>query len=135
MIREKGIMMWSQDLLAGRTLYYKVELKDKSSYTDEELLAKGGYVLGDKVLFLIDADGLYLTDATDTDGNEYFFDGEGNLYVNGEIQYSYKVVSYNSDNTASVYVTDVTTGKTYEAKVDYNDRNDITFTLFDEVIE
>ena len=135
MIREKGIMMWSQDLLAGRTIYYKVVLGDKSDYTETELLEQGAYVLGDKVFFLIEADGLYLTDAKDLEGNAYFFDGEGNLYVNGELKYTYKVRSYNSDNTASIHVTDLATGKKYEAEVDYGNANNITFTLFDEVIE
>lgn len=135
MIRKKGIMMWSQDLLAGRTIYYKVVLGKKSDYTETELLEQGAYVLGDRVFFLIEADGLYLTDAKDLDGNEYFFDGEGNLYVNGELKYAYKVRSYNSDNTASIHVTDLATGKKYEAEVDYDDANNITFTLFDEVIE
>lgn len=135
MIREKGIMMWSQDLLGGRTIYYKIVLDEKSNYTDAELLEQGAYVLNDRIFFLIEVDGLYLTDAEDVDGNEYFFDGEGNLYVNGAVKYTYKVVSYNSDNTASVHVTDLTTNKTYEAEVDYNDSERITFTLFDEVIE
>ena len=72
---------------------------------------------------------------TDKDGNEYFFDGAGKLLVNGEPKYSYTVRSYNSDNTASIHVTDLATGKKYEAELDYSDNENVLFTLFDEVIE
>lgn len=131
-IREKGIMMWSQDLLAGRTVYYKVKMINKSEYTAEQLA--GAYVLEDKAFFLIEIDGLFLTEATDKDDNVYFFDGEGNLEVNGEVKYTYTVLSYNTGNTVSLHITEIATGKTYEAAIDYSDSSNVLFTIFEEVI-
>lgn len=131
-IREKGIMMWSQDQLAGKTVYYKVKMIDKSEYTAEQLA--GAYVLDDKAFFLIEIDGLFLTEATDKDDNVYFFDGEGNLEVNGEVQYTYTVLSYNTGNTVSLHITDIVTNKTYEAELDYSDSSNVLFTIFEEVI-
>jgi hypothetical protein len=137
-IYDNGILFWSQDLLGGKTLYYKIVEIDLE--TNPELINDpNAYVNADRTraIYRIEVDGLYLTEATDSKDTKvvYFFDGEGNLYVNGAVKYTYKVVSYNSDNTASVHVTDLTTNKTYEAEVDYNDNERITFTLFDEVIE
>ena len=48
-----------------------------------------------------------MTEAKDDDGNEYYFDGLGNIFCDGEIVfvYEYKNVTYNGDRTATILVT------------------------------
>jgi hypothetical protein len=139
-IRENGIVMWSREAMAERTWYFRLDFVAKEDL-EEAAKQKDAFVLRDKdgnvvnVLLRAEVDGLYLTEAFDEKGNEYLFDGEGKLLVNGEEKYSYKIKAYNSNNTATLEVTDLTTGKTYEATLDYEDATHILFTLGEEIVE
>ncbi len=119
MIREKGMVMWSRDLLAGRTWYYRLDLVSKAEAAGKAYFTHtSGNV--DKVLLRTEVDGMYLSEATDEDDNEYFFGhdlekDQSILYVNGEAKYTYKVKAYNADNTVTVHITDMETEKTYQA--------------------
>ena len=139
-IRDNGIVMWSREPMAERTWYFRLDFVAKENL-EEAATQKDAFVLRDEdgnvvnVLLRAEVDGLYLTEAFDEKGNEYLFDGEGKLLVNGAEKYSYKIKAYNSDNTATLEVTDLTTGKTYEATLDYEDATHILFTLGEEIVE
>ena len=139
-VREKGIVMWSREPMAERTWYFRLDFvpeneMEEASKREDAFVQRNeqGEVL--QVLLRAEVDGLYLTEAFDKDGNEYLFDGEGKLLVNGEEKYAYVVRAYNDDNTATLEVTDVTTGKTYTAILDYEDASHILFTLGEELVE
>ena len=124
-------MMSSQTLLGNKTLYYKLELL--TTVTDADRNDKNVYVNGDRAIKRTEVDGLYLTEAvhTDEDGNKttYFFDGEGNMSVDGEVVYTYVIKGYNSNSTATLQITkDVVT---YTATLDYSNSNDITLEIGD----
>jgi hypothetical protein len=135
--QEKGVMMWSQSPLGGRTYYYKIEQLDltKDDYTASDVYVqkdKDGNVIG--AIRRIEVDGLYLTEATHTDENGvktvYFFDGLGSLYVGDEVKYTYVVKAYNTNNTADLELTD-TNGITYKAILHYGSSQNITLEIGD----
>ena len=138
--RDKGIVMWSRELMAERTWYFRLDLVPEEQM-EEAAKRNDAYVLYDeqgnvkKVLVRAEVDGLYLTEAFDASGNEYLFDGEGNLLVDGVAKYRYKIKAYNSNNTANLEVTDIETGKLYAATLDYSDSTHILFILGDEIVE
>ncbi len=139
LVREKGTFMWSRDLLAGRTTYFSLDLVDEKDY-ETALKEDNVFVLYDgegnisKVLRKTPVDGLYTTEAIDENGAKYFFDGKGNLYVDNQLKYTYLVTSYNSDDTATLKVTDTETNVTYWATLDYSDsEKDNVFILGDVV--
>lgn len=139
-IREKGVMMWSQTVLGGRTLYYKIEMLNVET---DDVTANDVYVKKNAegkviaALRRIEVDGLYLTEANDAVNADtvYFFDGLGTLYVGNEAAYTYKITSYNSDDTAYLEITDKTTGVTYFASLDYGDPDNVTLKLGDPIEE
>ena len=139
-VRDTGIVMWSREPMAERTWYFRLDLVPENEM-EEASKRKDAFVLRDEngnavqVLIRAEVDGLYLTEAFDADGNEYVFDGEGTLLVNGEGKYTYVIKAYNSDNTASLEVTDTQTGKTYAATLDYTDTTHILFLLGEEITE
>ena len=140
MFRDKGIVMWSRELMAERTWYFRLDLVPEEEM-EEAAKRSDAYVLYDengniaKVLVRAEVDGLYLTEAFDEDGNEYLFDGEGNLLVNGKAEYTYKIKAYNSNNTATLEVVNIQTGKAYEATLDYRDSTYILFVLGEEIAD
>lgn len=131
-IQDRGTMLWSQEALGGRTIYYKIEMLDVNS---EAAKADDAYVQTDAdgnvvaAFRRVEVDGLYLTEATDANDADtvYFFDGEGKLYVGNEVAYEYKITSYNTDDTAYLEVTK--DGVTYFAVLDYSDASDITLKI------
>ena len=139
-VREKGIVMWSRELMAERTWYFRLDLVPEKD-VEEAAKRDDAYVLYDEkgnivnVLLRAEVDGLYLTEAFDEDGNEYLFDGEGILLINGKEAYEYSIKSYNSDSTATLEVTDIASGKVYEATLDYRDSAYILFILGEEIGE
>ncbi len=143
LVRERGMLMWSRDLLQGRTWYFALDLvdltKEPDAVNDEE-----AFVLRDEngaplqVLRVHEVDGLYLTDATDSkSGEQYYFDGVGGIRnaKTNEVKYSYKITAYNDDNSASLEVVDKATGKAYYATLDYSDRTTILFVLGEPIPE
>ena len=139
MFRDGGIVMWSRELMAERTWYFRLDFVAPEDM-EEAAKSKDAYVLYDEngnivnVLIRAEVDGLYLTKAFDEDENEYVFDGDGTLLVNDTAKYSYVIKAYNSNNTATLEVTDIETGKVYEATLDYRDSAYILFTLGDEIV-
>ncbi len=137
MIRNDRIVMWSREALAERTWYYRLDLVDLEDATGKEYFTHVGNEDG-KVLIRTEVDGMYLTEATDEDGNEYFFDydidtNQSVLSVNGEVKYTYKVKSYNADNTVTIHVTEIDgEKKTYFATYK---RLDQTLVIGEEVEE
>ena len=144
-INNKGVMMWSQVLLGGKTQYFRIDMLDMTTATEEELNAADVYVKKNEngeivgAFRRIAADGLLFTEATDEAGTTYLFDGGnmngnvGKLYVNGEVAYTYVVKAYNMDNTANLEITDVKTGKTYRAILDYSKAGAIRLTIGEEI--
>ncbi len=135
-IRENGIVFWSQDAMAERTWYFRLDVVDNSHANDADafvLYDENGAVV--KVLKRAEVDGLYLTEAFDENNQKYLFDGEGNmLLMDGEnvtdtVAYKYTIKSYNSNRTATLEVIDMNTNIKYLATLDYRDATYVTFTL------
>lgn len=138
---ERGVMMWSQTTLGGRTQYFKLEMLDLNTATDAELNADDVYVKRDALGNIVgafrrvEADGLIFTVARDAQNNEYFFDGgnvdntSGKLYVNDVYKYDYVIKSYNDNSTATIEVTDIETKITYTATLDYSVSGAYTMTI------
>ena len=140
MIKENGILMWSQEADGtGKTSYYKI------TFTDD-LEASTAFVNGDKAILRTEVDGLYLTEAK-MDGKTYLFDGgykdpindtaaatPGKLLLDGEAVYTYLIKSYNANRTATLELCEIATGKKYSATLDYADSANVTLTLGDEIV-
>ena len=140
MIKESGILMWSQEADGtGKTSYYKI------TFTDD-LEASTAFVNGDKAILRTEVDGLYLTEAK-MDGKTYLFDGgykdpindtaaatPGKLLLDGEAVYTYLIKSYNANRTATLELCEIATGKKYSATLDYADSANVTLTLGDEIV-
>ena len=138
MIREKGIMMWSQSVYGEtqKTIYYRID------YT-ADTTARKAYVKDGVAFLLTECDGLYLTEAKDSADKStvYFFDGnnvnggKGGLWVGDDKKYDYVIKEYTANSTAILEITDVATGKTYSATVNYADRQNITLTVGAEIVK
>ena len=135
-IKEDGILMWSQDLLQGRTRYYRIDMLETTTGNTS------AFVNGDQAFIRTEVDGLCLTRAKDTEtGETYVFDGlcinntNGGIWSGDTKKYEYTFITYNSDDTATLDVIDVATGKAYKATLNYQDQSNITFTLGEEVVE
>ncbi len=146
MLRNGGIIMWSSELLADRTWYYRLELVTEN--VTEAAKEKDAFVMKDengnviKVLRRAPVDGMYLMKAYDEDGVEYNFSYENgkNVIVVGsgadaETRYTYVTKSYNGDNTATIHATTMDGSKTYIVTVDYTDSTHLLFILGDEYVE
>lgn len=127
-VKEDGIVMWSQTLLQGKTLYFKIEFT--SNLSD-----RNAYVQGDKAILQTEVDALYLTEAKDEHGVTYVFNGmnidgnEGTLVADNGKEYSYKITSFNSNNTATLILTDKDTGMVYDAVLDYRDNTNVLLSM------
>lgn len=127
------IFIWSQNAIGEKTYYYKLV---PCAVTDA-----GAYVKGDKAYKRIAVDALYKTEATETaTGYTFLFNGMntddehlGEIVAtkNGSetITYSYDVVSYNANQTATLTLINKATGETYTATLYYSNPEDITITL------
>ncbi len=127
-IDENGaLLMWSQELLGGSTLYYTLVECDPSE--------AGAYVNGEKAYKRVRVDSLF--GATAKDGETvYTFDGgnidgkEGTVVVSDGKTYSYTLTEIDSlASVATLTLKDKESGKTYTAKLDYSDSLAITITL------
>ena len=127
-----NVMMWSQESLGGKTLYYKLKKVDVNS---EDVKADDVYVQKDEngnviaAFRRIEVDALYMTEAKDVENSEnvYFFDGEGKLYLGDEVAYEYEITSYNTDDTAYLKLT--ANGEEYFAVLNYKDSSNITLKI------
>lgn len=134
-VREDTILMWTQEAKGGKTLYYALQFADGGKYSK-----------GDKAFNRVEVDSLYLTKAKDADGVTYLFDGRYTEYANGKLKtkgtvtttlqngtagasYSYKILSYNANQTATLELTDKATQQVYTATLDYSDSANITIKL------
>ena len=138
MIREKGIMLWSQSVYGEtqKTIYYRID------YT-ADTNARKAYVKDGVAFLLTECDGLYLTEAKDSKDKAtvYFFDGKnvngakGGLWVGNDKKYDYVIKEYTANSTAILELTDVATNKTYSATVNYSDRQNIILTVGEEIVK
>lgn len=138
-VKDNGVLMWSQEALAGEIAYYGITIIHAGEEGYAEALAnKNNWVRADgAVLVRTEVDSLYLTEATDEDGNEYLFNGVGGILVNGELKYSYKYrnVTYHGNNTATIIVKDEESGKFYSLFLDYTNNTNTTITIGEEVAD
>ena len=141
-----GITLWSQTVLGGKTQYYEIVMLDAEALTDEEKTSMNVFMKKDEngnilaAFKRVEADGLMFLTATDDAGNSYFFDGKnangnlGNLSVNGEVTYTYKIKSYNDDSTATLEITRLEDGVTFSATLDYS-TDGVIRLIIGEIIE
>ena len=124
-----NIVMWSQELLLGYTVYYTL--------TECEITQQGAYVNADgtKAFLRVEVDALFGVVAKDASGVKYAFDG-GNVGGNegtitaGEKTYSYKITAYDSvEYKATLILTDKESGEIYDATLDYSNPDDQKITL------
>ena len=123
------IVMWSQELLLGYTVYYTL--------TECEITTNGAYVSADglKAFLRVEIDSLFGVVAKDSSGVQYVFDG-GNVGGNegtvttDEKTYSYKITAYVSvEYKATLILTDKASGEIYEATLDYSNADNQKITL------
>ena len=129
------VFLWSQGTVSGETLYYKLvpcAVTDAGAYVHED---------GLKAFKRIEADSLYKTEALETaTGYTFTFDGAntdndhlGEVVAtkNGEpdVIYSYDIVAFNDDKTATLTLVNKETNETYTATLNYSNPQDITITL------
>ena len=123
------IVMWSQELLLGYTMYYTLQECDPT--------AKGAYVNADgtKAFVRVEIDSLFGVVAKDASGVEYVFDGgnvggkEGTITA-GEKTYSYKITAYDSvEYKATLLLTDKASGEVYQATLDYSNADNQKISL------
>ena len=140
-VKESGTLMWSKEAFFGGTryLYYRlVMLKPGDSGYEAALANRNAWVNEENqtVILRTEVDGLCLTEAKDEDDNEYFFDGLGNIEVNGTVAYTYEDsdVTYNGDSTATIIVKNNKDNKYYTLYLDYsNGSANGTVEIGDEV--
>jgi hypothetical protein len=131
MIKDGRVVLYSQDYLQNRIWYYDITLIHESEEGYAEAFANSNnWVNKDGVVLVrTEVDSLYLSKATDKDGNEYFFDfvienGKtlGAIYKDGVLKYVYVMdeVVYNTNSTATISATDKDNGKTYQLTLDYS---------------
>ena len=142
-----GAVMWSQSVLGGEIWYYDIVMLDIATddLTARDVFVKmdddGNVIAAIKRVQRAQVDDLLFATATDARGNEYFFYGnnvngaEGDLYVNDELTHSYKIIS--TDTASKIFtleITELATGKTYSAKVNYADNTALTIEIGEEIV-
>lgn len=124
-----NIVMWSQELLLGYTVYYTLQ--------ECELTTNGAYVNADgtKAFLRVEVDALFGVVAKDNAGVKYVFDGgnvggnEGTITTD-EKTYSYKITAYDSvEYKATLLLTDKQSGEIFEATLDYSNADNQKITL------
>ena len=129
-IRENGIIMWSQELLGGKTLYYKIEFT-------ADVNGRNAYKQGEKAILRTEVDALYLSQAIDENNVTYTFDGMsianangyGSVTASNGKTYQYKITRFNTNNTADLILIDQETQQEYTALLDYRVSGTICITL------
>ena len=127
------IFIWSQQTIGARTYYYKLV----PCATD----VVGAYVKDGQAFKRVEVDALYKTQATETaTGYTFLFDGMnidddhlGEIIATKDgaetITYSYDIVSYNANQTATLTLVNLATNETYTATLYYSNPQDIKITL------
>lgn len=136
-ITDKGMMMYSQEALGDNYLYFNLTLllPGDEGYEEAKADRNSWYNKADgSVLIRKEADSLCLTEARDEDGNEYYFDGLGNIWIGDELAFSYEYanVTYNGDKTATI-VTDAVDGKYYTLLLNYKVTGAYTLEIVEEI--
>ena len=122
----ENVLMWSFEPLANKYWYYSVRIVTEQDADFEQAKPdKNAWYNAENNTVLIreEVDNLCFTEAVDEDGNEYVFDGKGNILMNGEVKYNYFLDYVESDdktNTKLFIVLDVTDGKYYELTLDHS---------------
>lgn len=109
-ITDKGMMMYSKEVLGSDYLYFSLKLlfPGDEGYDAAKADRNSWYnAANESVLIREEADSLCLTEAKDENGNEYYFDGLGNIFLGDRVAftYEYKNVTYNGDKTATILAT------------------------------
>ncbi len=132
-VQEDGeIFIWSQSPIGEKTYYYKLVACPATE--------KGVYVKGDKAYRRIQVDALYRTEAKADNGYTYLFDGMNTddehwgtvtATKDGETTktYTYDVVAYNANQTATITLIDTATQEKFTATLNYVDPKNVTITL------
>ncbi len=136
-VQDKGTLMWSRELLAGRTWYYRLQLVDVATLPQGAEYFTRLDKTSDKVLVRTEVDGLYLVNATDAQKNAYFFDysdekQSGVVVINEQEKYLYAVRRW-ENSKAILVVTDIVSGDSYKATLDYANLESYKFILESKV--
>ncbi len=132
---QSGIMLWTAD--SQNITYYKLDMKPATT---------GDYTFknGANSFNLVKANFLYLVTAKDAENNQYFFDiasattfedvletvfeGIGQIKVNGTLKYTY-VITASDFISATLELTDVSTGEKSTATLDFSDSSNIIWSF------
>ncbi|MBE7080095.1 MAG: hypothetical protein E7371_02520 [Clostridiales bacterium] len=148
---EHGTVMWSQAVLGGKYWYYDIK-----TLSAEEMATLNVNNLPNDVFVKTDKDGnitaaikrisrdsvddLLFANAKDNKGSKYFFYGNnindeaGDLYVNGTLTYSYKIVNRDeATKTFTLELTELSTGKVFNATVNFTNSTAMTIAIGAEI--
>ncbi|MBQ7913292.1 MAG: hypothetical protein IJ308_06105 [Clostridia bacterium] len=130
---DDGLFMWSSEAMADRYWYYTIRLltADDEGFEEAKADVNSWYnAQNDTVIIREEVDTLCFVEAKDSEGNDYYFDGKGNILVNGEVKYTYEIDAQNANDTYDLIVCDVATNKTYYATLDCSKTDDEENNLF-----
>ena len=135
------LFMWSSEALADRYWYYTIRLltADDEGFADAKADINSWYnAENNTVIIREEVDSLCFVEAKDHGGANCYFDGKGNIVIDGEVQYTYEIDGANADDTYDLIVCDVATGKHYYAILDCSkskDEENNLFILGEEIVE
>ncbi len=138
---EDVLFMWSNEALADRYWYYTIRLltADDEGFEEAKANENAWYnAENNTVIIREEVDSLCFVEAKDDGGADCYFDGKGNILINGEVQYTYEIDTANGDDTYDLIVCDVATGKRYYATLDCSkskDEENNLFILGEEIVE
>lgn len=131
--KDGGLFMWSNEVMSEKYWYYTVRLltADDEGFEEAKTASNAWYnAENNTVIIREEVDALCFVEAVDKEGNAYYFDGKGNVLVNGEVKYTYQIVGSNANNTTELIVVNVKTGKSYNAILDHSKTEDNENNLF-----
>ena len=142
-----GTVMWSQSALGGKYWYYdvmtlpaaEIEALDANNLPSDVFVKKdanGDIIAAIKRVSRSNVDDLLFAMATDSQNNQYFFygnninDAAGDLYVNGQLKYSYKITS--RDDAKRIFTLELIaldSNKKFIATLDFTDNTAMKIEL------
>ena len=124
-----GLLIWSQMPVNNVTTYY--------TFVECEASDRDAYKNGDKAYKLVEVDSLFGLVASDENDVTYTFDGQGTVTASNGAIYTYAdgELTYNTDKTVTILLTNTQTQAQYDAVLDYSDAANPTIRLTPVVLD